>query len=134
MNHRSRLRACRQCTRAVSARVRSVHACRQCATVSAQTPRICQRDHAPSLRGATDGGLPSALWQSGRGELSARQMHLAKFMRALSKLAATYGVACVITNQVRTRSLAPLRACLGCPARTRVGVARSWSQARARRR
>lgn len=37
---------------------------------------------------------------SGRGELSARQMHLAKFMRALSKLAATYGVACVITNQV----------------------------------
>ena len=37
---------------------------------------------------------------SGRGELSARQMHLAKFMRALSKLGATYGVACVITNQV----------------------------------
>ena len=37
---------------------------------------------------------------SGRGELSARQMHLAKFLRALSKLAATYGVACVITNQV----------------------------------
>ena len=27
-------------------------------------------------------------------------MHLAKFMRALSKLAETYGVACVITNQV----------------------------------
>lgn len=37
---------------------------------------------------------------SGRGELSARQMHLARFMRTLSKLAATYGVACVITNQV----------------------------------
>jgi DNA repair protein RAD51 len=37
---------------------------------------------------------------SGRGELSARQMHMAKFLRALSKLAATYGVACVITNQV----------------------------------
>ena len=36
----------------------------------------------------------------GRGELSARQMHLAKFMRALQKLGATYGVACVITNQV----------------------------------
>ena len=27
-------------------------------------------------------------------------MHLAKFLRALSKLAAQYGVACVITNQV----------------------------------
>ena len=37
---------------------------------------------------------------SGRGELSARQMHLAKFMRALAKLGQTYGVACVITNQV----------------------------------
>ena len=28
------------------------------------------------------------------------QMHLAKFLRALSKIAATFGVACVITNQV----------------------------------
>uniref|UniRef100_A0A7S4F965 DNA repair protein RAD51 homolog n=1 Tax=Chrysotila carterae TaxID=13221 RepID=A0A7S4F965_CHRCT len=37
---------------------------------------------------------------SGRGELSARQMHLAKFLRTLSKLAAQFGVACVITNQV----------------------------------
>jgi DNA repair protein RAD51 len=37
---------------------------------------------------------------SGRGELSARQMHMAKFMRALTKLGSTYGVACVITNQV----------------------------------
>ena len=37
---------------------------------------------------------------SGRGELSARQMHLAKFMRAIAKLGQTYGVACVITNQV----------------------------------
>ena len=37
---------------------------------------------------------------SGRGELPARQMHLAKFMRALAKLGSTYGVACVITNQV----------------------------------
>jgi len=37
---------------------------------------------------------------SGRGELSARQMHLAKFLRALSKLANQYGIACVITNQV----------------------------------
>eukprot|EP01091_Cochliopodium_minus_P016021 TRINITY_DN5871_c0_g1_i1.p1 TRINITY_DN5871_c0_g1~~TRINITY_DN5871_c0_g1_i1.p1 ORF type:complete len:342 (-),score=89.98 TRINITY_DN5871_c0_g1_i1:91-1116(-) len=37
---------------------------------------------------------------SGRGELSARQMHLAKFMRGLQTLADTYGVAVVITNQV----------------------------------
>ena len=37
---------------------------------------------------------------SGRGELSARQIHLAKFLRALSKLANQYGCACVITNQV----------------------------------
>lgn len=37
---------------------------------------------------------------SGRGELSARQIHLAKFLRALSKLANQYGIACVITNQV----------------------------------
>jgi DNA repair protein RAD51 len=36
----------------------------------------------------------------GRGELSARQMHLCKFLRALAKLADTYGVAVVITNQV----------------------------------
>ena len=32
---------------------------------------------------------------SGRGELSARQIHLAKFLRALSKLANQYGIACV---------------------------------------
>ncbi|KAJ1628899.1 Rad51-domain-containing protein [Pavlovales sp. CCMP2436] len=37
---------------------------------------------------------------SGRGELSARQVHLAKFLRMLSRLASEYGVACVITNQV----------------------------------
>ena len=37
---------------------------------------------------------------SGRGELAARQMHLAKFLRGLSKLGATFGVAIVITNQV----------------------------------
>jgi DNA repair protein RAD51 len=37
---------------------------------------------------------------SGRGELAARQMHLAKFLRALGRLASQYGVACVITNQV----------------------------------
>jgi DNA repair protein RAD51 len=37
---------------------------------------------------------------SGRGELAARQMHMAKFLRALAKIGSTYGVACVITNQV----------------------------------
>ncbi|KAM0885085.1 hypothetical protein ACQ4PT_030581 [Festuca glaucescens] len=37
---------------------------------------------------------------SGRGELSARQMHMAKFMRSLQKLADEFGVAVVITNQV----------------------------------
>eukprot|EP01113_Clastostelium_recurvatum_P035363 TRINITY_DN4920_c0_g1_i2.p1 TRINITY_DN4920_c0_g1~~TRINITY_DN4920_c0_g1_i2.p1 ORF type:complete len:347 (+),score=123.17 TRINITY_DN4920_c0_g1_i2:44-1084(+) len=37
---------------------------------------------------------------SGRGELSARQMHLAKFMRSLQKIADEFGVAVVISNQV----------------------------------
>ncbi|XP_023241216.1 LOW QUALITY PROTEIN: DNA repair protein RAD51 homolog 1-like [Centruroides sculpturatus] len=37
---------------------------------------------------------------SGRGELSARQMHLARFMRMLLHLADVFGVAVVITNQV----------------------------------
>ncbi|CAG8773250.1 24138_t:CDS:2, partial [Dentiscutata erythropus] len=37
---------------------------------------------------------------SGRGELAARQMHLAKFLRALLRLADEFGVAVVITNQV----------------------------------
>lgn len=36
----------------------------------------------------------------GRGELSARQMHLARFLRMLLKLADEFGVAVVITNQV----------------------------------
>ncbi|CAK9302150.1 unnamed protein product [Gordionus sp. m RMFG-2023] len=37
---------------------------------------------------------------SGRGELSARQMHLARFLRILLRLADEFGVAVVITNQV----------------------------------
>ncbi len=37
---------------------------------------------------------------NGRGELSARQMHLARFLRALQRLADEFGVAVVITNQV----------------------------------
>lgn len=37
---------------------------------------------------------------SGRGELSARQMHLSRFLRSLLRLADEFGVAVVITNQV----------------------------------
>lgn len=37
---------------------------------------------------------------SGRGELAARQQHLARFMRMLQRLADEFGVAVVITNQV----------------------------------
>mmetsp|Transcript_15981 Transcript_15981/g.25789 ORF Transcript_15981/g.25789 Transcript_15981/m.25789 type:complete len:345 (-) Transcript_15981:638-1672(-) len=36
----------------------------------------------------------------GRGELSARQMHLGKFLRHLTRLADEFGVAIVVTNQV----------------------------------
>ncbi|KAF3905426.1 hypothetical protein ABW20_dc0101402 [Dactylellina cionopaga] len=37
---------------------------------------------------------------SGRGDLSARQMHLARFMRRLQRLADEFGIAVVISNQV----------------------------------
>lgn len=37
---------------------------------------------------------------SGRGELSERQMHLARFLRALMRIADEFGIAVVITNQV----------------------------------
>lgn len=37
---------------------------------------------------------------SGRGELSARQMHLGQFLRNIQRLADEYGIAVVITNQV----------------------------------
>ena len=37
---------------------------------------------------------------SGRGELSARQMHLARFLRNLLRLADEFGIAVVISNQV----------------------------------
>lgn len=36
----------------------------------------------------------------GRGELSERQMHLAQFLRQLTRLTEEFGVAIVITNQV----------------------------------
>ncbi|KAI8810655.1 DNA repair protein RAD51 1 [Cladochytrium replicatum] len=37
---------------------------------------------------------------AGRGELSARQMHLARFLRILLRLADEFGIAVVVTNQV----------------------------------
>lgn len=37
---------------------------------------------------------------NGRGELSARQMHLARFLRHLQRMADEFGIAVVITNQV----------------------------------
>ncbi|CAF0771964.1 unnamed protein product [Brachionus calyciflorus] len=37
---------------------------------------------------------------SGRGELSERQMHMAKFLRTLQRIADEFGVAVLITNQV----------------------------------
>jgi len=40
---------------------------------------------------------------SGRGELSARQMHLGKFLRNLQRLSDEFSVAVVITNQVMSQ-------------------------------
>lgn len=45
----------------------------------------------------------TALYRSeylGRGELANRQMHLCQFLRSLQRIADTFGVACVISNQV----------------------------------
>jgi len=45
----------------------------------------------------------TALYRSdytGRGELSARQSHLGKFLRTLQRLADEFGIAVVVTNQV----------------------------------
>lgn len=45
----------------------------------------------------------TALYRSefnGRGELAARQSHLCKFLRVLQRLADTFGVAVLVTNQV----------------------------------
>ena len=43
----------------------------------------------------------------GRGELSARQISLGRFLRSLQRLADEYGCAVVVTNQVRT-TLSPV--------------------------
>ena len=37
---------------------------------------------------------------NGRGELAARQQHLALFLRRLQRLCDVFGIACVISNQV----------------------------------
>lgn len=42
---------------------------------------------------------------NGRGELSARQIHLGRFLRALQKLADEFGCAVVVTNQVVAANL-----------------------------
>lgn len=39
---------------------------------------------------------------NGRGELSARQIHLGRFLRSLQRLADEFGIAVVVTNQVRS--------------------------------
>jgi DNA repair protein RAD51 len=47
----------------------------------------------------------TALYRSefnGRGELAARQIQLGRFLRALQKLADEFGVAVIVTNQVRS--------------------------------
>ena len=38
---------------------------------------------------------------NGRGELSARQIHLGRFMRGLQKLADEFGCAVLVTNQAQ---------------------------------
>ena len=43
---------------------------------------------------------PCRVEYQGRGELSARQIHLGRFMRSLQRLADEYGCAIVVTNQV----------------------------------
>ena len=37
---------------------------------------------------------------NGRGELSARQIHLGRFLRSLQRLADEFGCAVIVTNQV----------------------------------
>jgi DNA repair protein RAD51 len=51
----------------------------------------------------------------GRGELAARQIHMGRFLRSLQRLADEYGVAVVITNQVRSDLRIVLVPCAGLP-------------------
>ena len=54
---------------------------------------------------------------NGRGELSARQIHLGRFLRSLQRLADEFGIAVVVTNQVRKPEVDTdlhLIFCIGC--------------------
>lgn len=42
---------------------------------------------------------------NGRGELSARQIHLGRFLRSLQRLADEFGIAVVVTNQVNVHCM-----------------------------
>lgn len=44
---------------------------------------------------------------NGRGELSARQIHLGRFLRSLQRLADEFGCAVIVTNQVRSPAARP---------------------------
>lgn len=48
---------------------------------------------------------------NGRGELSARQIHLGRFLRSLQRLADEFGIAVVVTNQVCPHTDRPILAC-----------------------
>lgn len=48
---------------------------------------------------------------NGRGELSARQIHLGRFLRSLQRLADEFGIAVVVTNQVCLQTVRPIFAC-----------------------
>lgn len=45
---------------------------------------------------------------NGRGELSARQIHLGRFLRSLQRLADEFGAAIVVTNQASIPALGPI--------------------------
>lgn len=57
---------------------------------------------------------------NGRGELSARQIHLGRFLRSLQRLADEFGIAVVVTNQVCPHTDRPI-AC-GLPPITPIPV------------
>jgi len=48
---------------------------------------------------------------NGRGELSARQIHLGRFLRSLQRLADEFGIAVVVTNQVCSHTDRAVLAC-----------------------
>ena len=80
------------------------------------------RSHMQPLQ-SLSWALPSAVHAhrtefNGRGELSVRQVHLGRFLRSLQRLADEFGIAVVVTNQVRqqaqqTSSTACGLVCLG---------------------